>query len=154
MIRSSRPVSRFYKHDPAAQGYGARMIAKGSFEVTMNAEPPYDEADGVSLSRARFDKRFAGPLDATSEVHMLAARTPHEGSAGYVAVERITGALEGRRGSFVVLHMGLMRRGEDELRVVIVPDSGTGDLTGIAGTMQIEIDGGQHEYTLDYSLGT
>ena len=128
------------------------MIAKGSFEVTMHAEPPYDAIDGVTLGRASFDKRFSGPLEGTGSVQMLAARTPVAGSAGYVAVERIQGALEGRRGTFVVLHTGLMNRGTSSLIVQIVPDSGTGDLRGIAGKMAIEIMDGKHFYELDYTF--
>jgi len=129
------------------------MIAKGTFSVKMSGEPPYDEVDGVSLSRASFDKEFSGPLTACSQVQMLAARTPVANSAGYVAVERIVGSLEGKEGSFVVLHLGLMTRGADQLTVVVVPDSGTGALAGLAGTMTIDIVDGQHHYTLDYSLG-
>lgn len=128
------------------------MIAKGTFSVKMSGEPPYDEVDGVSLSRASFDKEFAGPLTARSQVQMLAARTPVDDSAGYVAVERIVGTLESKEGSFVVLHLGLMTRGADQLTVVVVPDSGTGALAGIAGTMTIDIVDGQHHYTLDYSF--
>lgn len=128
------------------------MNAAGSFEVTMSAEPPYDEVDGVTLSRMRFDKRFCGPLEATSEVHMLAARTPVQGSAGYVAMERVVGTLEGRRGSFVLQHLGTMNRGDAALDVTVVPDSGTGDLAGIAGRMTIDIVDGKHFYAFEYSL--
>jgi Protein of unknown function (DUF3224) len=130
------------------------MIAKGSFEVTMHAEPPYDAADGVTLARASFDKRFAGPLDATSTVQMLAARTPVDDSAGYVALERIQGTLEGRRGAFVVVHTGIMNRGARSLTIAVVPDSGTGELRGIAGTMSVEIVEGRHSYELEYSLAS
>ncbi|MDB4945979.1 MAG: hypothetical protein JWP97_5513 [Labilithrix sp.] len=118
----------------------------------MQADPPYDDTDGVSLGRARFDKRFAGPLEATSHVEMLGARTPVAGSAGYVALERITGELVGKRGSFTVLHTGLMNRGKPSLAVVIVPDSGTGELAGIVGTMNIVVKDGKHTYDLDYEL--
>ena len=128
------------------------MIVKGSFELTMHPEPPYDTVEGVTLARVRFDKRFAGPLEATSEVNMIGARTPIEGSAGYVAVERVTGVLVGKRGSFVLMHTGLMTRGTPSLSVVIVPDSGTGELAGIFGTMKIENEGGKHGYELDYEL--
>jgi hypothetical protein len=128
------------------------MIAKGSFEVTPRFEPPYDDSDGVALSRASFDKRFSGPLDAASTVQMLAARTPATGSGGYVALERITGTLDGRSGAFVVVHLGLMTRGAPSLRIDIVPDSGTGALAGIAGTMHIDIVDGRHFYTVDYTL--
>jgi hypothetical protein len=129
------------------------MIAKGSFEVTMQGEPPFEVVDGVSLGRAAFDKRFSGPLQGTGKVQMLAARTPVENSAGYVAIERITATLDGRPGTFVVLHTGLMNRGTRSLTLTIVPDSGTGDLKSIAGTMDIQIVDGQHHYQLDYDLG-
>jgi hypothetical protein len=129
------------------------MIAKGTFDIKMTAEPPFDVEGGVSLSRVRFDKRFAGALDATSAVHMLAARTPVEDSAGYVAIERIAGALDGRRGSFVVLHLGISARGARSLSLPVVPDSGTGELSGLSGRMEIRIVDGQHFYELDYTLG-
>ncbi|MGA9520483.1 MAG: DUF3224 domain-containing protein [Myxococcaceae bacterium] len=125
---------------------------KGTFEISMKSEPPYDTVDGVSLGRACFDKRLSGPLQATSVVQMLAARTPVENSAGYVAVERIVGTLEGRSGSFVVVHTGLMNRGEQSLTITIVPDSGTGELAGISGRMNIQIVERQHHYELEYAL--
>ncbi len=128
------------------------MIAKGTFEVTMSAEPPYDAVDGVTLARVRFDKRFAGPLDATSSVQMLGARTPVEGSAGYVALERVTGALDGKRGSFVLQHTGVMTRGARSLSVIVVPDSGTGELRGLAGRMDIQIVDGKHYYEMEFEL--
>jgi hypothetical protein len=128
------------------------MNVKGSFEAKATPDPSSDEVDGVSIGRVRVDKKFSGPLDATGKVDMIGARTKVEGSAGYAAVERISGSLEGKRGSFVVLHQGLMNRGELSLSVVIVPDSGTGELTGIRGKMAIRIEGGQHFYELDYEL--
>jgi hypothetical protein len=129
------------------------MHIKGTFEITMVAEPPYDVVDGVSLGRVRFDKRFAGPLEGTSVVHMLGARTPVDGSAGYVALERVTGTLQGRRGTFVLQHTGVMDRGAPSLTVTVVPDSGTGELAGLTGRMDIKIVGGQHHYQLEYELG-
>jgi hypothetical protein len=128
------------------------MVEEGTFEISMTAEPPYDSLEGVTLARASFAKRFAGPLAGESTVHMLAARTPVAESAGYVALERIAGSLAGRRGSFVVVHLGLMDRGRRSLTISIVPDSGTGELSGIAGTMDIDIRDGQHHYRIDYSL--
>lgn len=118
----------------------------------MSAEPPYDAVDGVTLARVRFDKRFAGPLDATSSVQMLGARTPVEGSAGYVALERVTGALDGKRGSFVLQHTGVMTRGARSLSVIVVPDSGTGELRGLAGRMDIQIVDGKHYYEMEFEL--
>ncbi len=129
------------------------MTARGTFEITMSAEPPYDEVEGVPLARATFDKRFSGPLEATSKVHMLSARTPVEGSAGYVAIERVTGALEGKSGTFVLQHTGVMNRGARSLTVAVVPDSGTGELKGLSGRMDIQIEGGKHFYVFEYVLG-
>lgn len=128
------------------------MNVKGSFEVKMTPEPPYDVVEGVSLARARFDKTFTGPLEGTSTVAFLSARTSVATSAGYVALERVDAVLEGRRGTFVVVHTGLMNRGVSSLTITIVPDSGTGDLTGISGKMGIEIVEGKHVYELDYEI--
>jgi hypothetical protein len=130
------------------------MTAKGSFEVTMSGEPPYEIIDGVSLSRVTFEKKFEGPLDATSKVAMVAARTKIETSAGYVAAERIIGTLEGKPGTFVLVHVGLMTRGAPSLQIAIVPDSGTGELAGISGRMDIQIVEDKHFYELEYELGT
>lgn len=128
------------------------MNAKGTFSITMNAEPPYDVVDGVSLGRVSFDKKFSGPLEATSKVEMIGARTPVEGSGAYVAVERVTGALEGRKGTFVLIHTGIMTRGTRSLTVSVVPDSGTGELKGLSGRLDIQIVEGQHHYDFDYQI--
>lgn len=128
------------------------MKVKSTFEVTMQGEPPYDTVEGVTLSRASISKTFTGPLSATSTVHMLAARTPQPTSAGYVALERIVGTLDGRSGSFALVHLGLMAAGERSLKVHIVPDSGTGELAGISGQMDIQIVDGKHFYELDYEF--
>jgi len=129
------------------------MIAKGTFEVTLHPEPPYDDADGVTLGRVRIDKTFtSGPLEATSVVEMIGARTKIPSSAGYVAIERVRGLLSGKRGSFVLQHSGSMQGGAMSLVVTIVPDSGTGELAGIRGKMVIEIVEGKHFYELDYDL--
>jgi uncharacterized protein DUF3224 len=127
-------------------------MVKGTFEVRMSPEPPFDGAEGVPLGRVGLDKTFSGPLEATSQGFMLAARTKIEGSAAYVALERVTGSLEGRRGTFVLQHTGVMNRGARSLTVTIVPDSGTGALEGISGRMTIEIAGGRHFYELEYAL--
>jgi hypothetical protein len=153
--RPRRPAHRhvvFLQDRAAPAGYSIGMHATGTFEISAQHEPPFDERDGVSLSHSTFEKRFSGPLTATSTVHMIAARTATAGSAGYVAVERIAGTLDGRAGSFVVLHRGLMSRGAPALTIEIVPDSGSGELAGIAGTMTITIVDGQHHYAIDYTL--
>lgn len=126
--------------------------AAGTFSVTPTPQPPYDTVEGVSLGRVSIVKRFHGDLDATSTVEMIGARTPTQGSAGYVAIERVTGTLGGRAGTFVLQHSGTMTRGRPELSVTVVPDSGTGELAGIAGRMAIEITEGVHFYTLEYTL--
>jgi hypothetical protein len=128
------------------------LRATGTFDIVVNRQPPYDTVDGVSLGRTTIDKRFTGDLEATSKVEMLTAGAPESGSAGYVAIERVVGALEGRKGSFVLQHNGTMTRGQPSLAVSVVPGSGTGALTGIAGRMTIEIVDGQHRFAFDYAL--
>ena len=126
--------------------------ANGEFEVKRSAEPPCDLGDGVQAGHFRFDKRFHGALDATGVVHMLAVGTAVEGSAAYVAVERISGTLDGRTGSFLACHNGVMDRGKPSLSVSVVPDSGTGELEGLTGRIAIDIVDGKHFYTFDYAL--
>ena len=128
------------------------MKVTGTFDITMTAEPPYDVVDDVTLGRVSFAKQFAGPLEATAQVQMIGVRTPVDGSAGYVAVERVTGTLDGKRGTFVLQHTGTMNRGASSLSVSVVPDSGTGDLRGLAGRMEIQIVGGKHFYEFDFEL--
>ncbi|MDB4929304.1 MAG: hypothetical protein JWM10_1788 [Myxococcaceae bacterium] len=128
------------------------MNANGTFEITMHPDAPYDVVDGVSLGRIRFEKRFSGPLEATSVVQMIGARTPVEGSAGYVAIERVTGSLDGRQGTFVLQHSGVMTRGAPSLSVTVVPDSGTGALAGLSGRMEIEVVEGKHRYGFEYAI--
>ena len=124
----------------------------GTFDVSARPDPPFSTEDGVLLGRMEFDKAFQGALEATSVVYMTYARTPVDTSAGYVAVERIVGSLDGRSGSFVMLHTGLMDQGELSLEVPIVPNSGTGELVGITGAMIIEESDGEHHYTLECEL--
>lgn len=128
-------------------------LATGAFEVKLNPLPVYDGADGSPLGHLSIDKQFHGELDATSKGEMLSAGTSVKGSAGYVAIERVTGTLHGRRGSFVLQHSGTMTRGAAQLTVSVVPDSGTGQLVGIGGTMAIIIAAdGKHSYEFSYSL--
>jgi hypothetical protein len=125
---------------------------KGEFEVSRSMEPGCDLGDGVEAMHVRFDKTFDGPLTATSVVHMLAVMTAVENSAGYVAVERIVGSLDGRRGSFLATHKGVMTRGEPSLDLTVVPDSGTDGLAGLSGSIAIDIVDGQHYYTFVYDI--
>jgi hypothetical protein len=128
------------------------MNATGTFEITMHPEAPYDVVEGVSLARVRFEKRFSGALDASSVVHMIGARTAVETSAGYVAIERVTGSLDGRAGTFVLQHSGVMTRGALSLSVTVVPDSGTGALAGLSGSMTIQVVEGKHRYAFEYAI--
>jgi len=128
------------------------MQIQGTFDIRMQAEPPYDDVDGVSLGRVQFDKQFHGPLTATSVVQMLGARTPDPAVAGYVALERITGTLEDRSGTVVVMHRGLMGGGQLDLSLTLLPGSGTGGWKGLTGSMRIEIVEGHHHYHRDYSF--
>ncbi len=126
--------------------------ASGSFEVTLTPQSSDDSAEGANLGRMSIDKRFHGDLEATSEGQMLSAVTKVDGSAGYVAIERVSGNLEGRRGTFVLQHSGTMTRGAQQLTVTVVPDSGTEQLIGLAGTMTITIEDGEHFYEFEYTL--
>jgi hypothetical protein len=125
--------------------------ASGPFDVKVIPQAP-DEAGG-GLGRMLLDKQFHGDLEATSKGQMLAAGTAVEGSAGYVAMETVSGTLHGRRGTFVLQHSGTMNRGTPQLTITVVPDSGTGELAGLAGTMTIDIAaGGKHSYGFEYTL--
>ncbi len=128
-------------------------MARGTFEVTLNPLTPYNMNEGALLGRLSIDKHFHGDLEAMSQGEMLSAGTAVAGSAGYVAIERVTGTLAGKRGSFVLQHTGLMDRGAPSLVITIVPDSGTDELEGLAGTMAIIIEGGAHMYEMSYALG-
>ena len=127
--------------------------ARGEFVVTLTPQST-DEITGAStLARLAIDKQFSGDLIGVSKGEMLSAGTPVKGSAGYVAIERVSGALHGRTGTFVLQHSGTMTRGSPELIVSVVPDSGSGELTGLTGTMRIIIEGKRHFYEFDYALG-
>lgn len=127
--------------------------ASGPFDVKLTPQPAQDGTGGPTLGRFTLSKKFHGDLEATSEGQMLTAGTEVEGSAGYVAIERVTGTLNGRRGSFALQHTGVMNRGAPELEVTVVPDSGTDELTGLTGSMTIEIaPDGKHSYGFDYTL--
>jgi hypothetical protein len=127
--------------------------ASGTFEVKLAPLDPADDAgDGNQLGRMSIDKQIHGDLEATTGGQMLSARTAVANSAGYVAIERVTGTLHGRRGSFVLQHTGSMAAGAHSLGIHVVPDSGTGELTGLTGEFVIRIEGGQHFYGFEYTL--
>jgi hypothetical protein len=126
---------------------------KGPFDVKRTAMEAVDAGGDASFGRMRFEKRFHGGLEATSVVEMLSAGNPATGSAGYVAVEHVVGSLQGRHGRFMLQHSGTMNRGQASLTLKVVPDSGTGELAGLHGRMQIDIaEDGAHFYTFDYAI--
>ena len=124
--------------------------ARGPLDVNIEAEPPFLEQDGLKLNHNVVRKEFSGDMVGTSEAQMIAAFTGTPGSAGYVAIEHFTGSVGGKSGSFVLQHSGVMNKGDAQLTVTIVPDSGAGELAGISGTLEIDNDEGQHSYVLDY----
>jgi hypothetical protein len=126
--------------------------ATGTFEVKIAPQPADAYADGATLGRLSIDKHFRGDLDATSKGQMLTGATSVEGSAGYVAIERVSGTLAGRRGTFILQHSGTMTRGAPQLVITVVPDSGTDQLVGLSGTMLINIAAGKHSYEFAYAL--
>ena len=126
--------------------------ASGSFEVKLNPLPPYNASEGAKLGRMSIDKQFHGALEASSQGEMLSAGTDVKGSAGYVAIERVVGKLDGREGSFVLQHNASMTRGVPALGIVVVPDSGTGELVGLSGRMNIRIEDGRHGYDFVYEI--
>jgi hypothetical protein len=128
--------------------------ANGAFDVKLAPLPMSDMTEGSPLARMSIDKQFHGDLDALSQGEMLAAGTAVKGSAGYVAIERVTGTLNGRAGSFVLQHSATMDRGTPELSIHVVPDSGTGELAGLSGTMSITITEGKHFYEFEYTVVT
>jgi hypothetical protein len=125
--------------------------ASGTFEVKVTPQAPDAGAD-TGLGRMSLDKQFHGDLEATSKGQMLAAMSSVAGSGGYVAIERVTGTLKGRSGSFVLQHSGTMTRGVPQMTVGVVPDSGTGQWEGLAGAMTIKIADGKHSYEFEYTL--
>ena len=129
------------------------MQINGSFTVTLNPlESTINGTDGMTFRRMSIEKVFTGPLDATSNGEMLSAMTPVKGSAGYVAIEQVVGSLEGKQGSFVLQHYGIMELGAEKLTLEVVPDSGVGQLAGLSGQMNIYIEDGNHFYECEYQL--
>ncbi|RUL61394.1 DUF3224 domain-containing protein [Dyella dinghuensis] len=128
------------------------MQATGPFDVKLAPQPPTQGIEAANLGRQTIDKQFHGDLEATSLGEMIAAMSSVQGSAGYVAMERVTGVLHGKRGTFVLQHTGIMNRGVPSLVITVVPDSGTDALTGLTGTMEIQIEQGKHAYVFDYNL--
>jgi len=127
--------------------------ATGTFEFQLVPQPSDDKTADTTLSRMTFDKQFHGDLEATSKGQMLAAGTGAKGSSGgYVAMERVTGTLHGRSGSFVLQHSGTMTRGTQQMTITVVPDSGTGQLIGLTGKLAIIHGDGKLSYDFEYTL--
>jgi hypothetical protein len=139
---------------PKAIQKGTPMTARasGPFEVKLNPQPPDGKFEDATMGRMTIDKQFHGDLEGSSKGQMLTALTDVKGSAGYVAIERVTGTLHGRSGTFVLQHNATMSRGVPQLAITVVPDSGTGQLAGITGKMTINIVDGKHSYDFDYTL--
>lgn len=130
------------------------MEVRGEFEVTMTPVATEGEGPDPPIGLIRLDKKYRGPLSGSSQGQMLAHRTAVAGSAGYTAMEKVTGSLDGKSGSFMLLHFGEMTKGTPtKWGVSVVPDSGTDELAGLKGEMEIVIEGGKHEYVLRYEIG-
>lgn len=147
------PVDPSHPALPVAAGVQTHR-ASGRFEVTMQALALHEAAAAHPLlGRRALAKVFSGDLAGSGQGEMLSAGTATAGSAGYVAIEQVQATLHGRRGSFALLHRGVMDRGTPQLSISVVPDSGTGELAGLAGTLALDIRDGVHHYTFDYTLG-
>lgn len=135
------------------KGAGMSSHANGSFEVRVTPLPKDERVPGLTVGRLALDKEFKGDLEGTSKGEMMTSESGVQGSGGYVAIEQVTGSLLGRRGSFALLHQATMRQGGDfRLSILVVPDSGTAELTGLTGTMTILVEDGRHSYQFDYTL--
>jgi hypothetical protein len=138
-------------HKALEKGATVAKHAIGTFAVKILPQPAEEKVGDPTVGRLSIDKQFHGDLEATSKGQMLAVGTDVKGSAGYVAMERVAGTLHGRGGTFALQHSGTMTRGTPQLSVTVVPDSGTGELIGLVGTMEIKIVDGEHFYDFEFS---
>jgi hypothetical protein len=143
--------------DPKSSSSAKKAImslhSTGPFEVKIDPQSSDEKGGGPAIGRMFLDKKYHGDLEATSKGTMLAAGTGAKGSSGgYVALEIVTGSLKGRAGTFVLQHSATMNRGVPQLSITVVPDSATGQLTGLAGKMNIIITNGKHSYDFEYTL--
>ena len=127
-------------------------VASGEFDVKLTPLDAYQTDPQAAIGRMAIDKQFHGALDAASRGEMLSAMGGVNGSAGYVAVERVSGTLHGRRGAFTLQHSATMTRGTPCLSIIVVPDSGSGELAGLSGRMDVAIEQGRHSYRFEYEL--
>jgi hypothetical protein len=149
IVHSQAPPAKLLRKDPVMT-----RRAEGTFDVKTTPIAADDATMGTLIGRYSLVKQYHGDLDAASKGEMLGAGEPSSGNAGYVAIEQVTGTLAGHTGSFALQHIGTMEGGSYKLSVVVVPGSGTAQLTGIAGTLTIVIASGKHSYVFDYSLPT
>ena len=126
--------------------------AKGTFTVKITPITQDVTPDEPHMGRMSIDKQFGGDLEGTGKGQMLTGMTDVKGSAGYVAIEKVTGSLQGRKGTFLLQHTGVMHKGQQSLSIIVIPDSGTDELTGLSGTLNIVIEDGQHYYEITYDL--
>jgi len=124
----------------------------GIFEVTLVPQQDGPDVGDAMIGRLSIDKRYHGALEGVAKGQMLGVRTVVKGSAGYVAMERVVGALEGRKGTFVLQHSSTMDRGEARQSITVVPDSGTEGLEGLAGSLTISVEAGKHSYSFEFTL--
>lgn len=137
---------------PSTKANAMSELAKGEFVVKLLPLAFEGQPEGSSIGRMSIDKTISGDLVATTKGQMLSAMTEVKGSAGYVAIEKVEGELKGKKGTFVLQHTGTMNRGSPSLSVTVVPDSGTGELVGLAGQFNIIIAAGKHTYEFVYTL--
>lgn len=128
------------------------QTAKGTFSIVMVPPPAGEGAGRLSVGRMLIDKQYTGDFTGTGQGEMLSAGNPAAGSAGYVAIEHVSGTLHGRSGTFALQHNGTMHAGASHLAISIVPGSGTGDLFGIEGKLKLDIVERKHFYQIDYTL--
>jgi hypothetical protein len=156
LVLGAFAATQSHSHSPAPKTDKKENLvtkhASGTFEVKLNAQAQDEKVGDPTLGRMSIDKQFRGDLEGTSKGQMLVTGTEVQGSAGYVAMERVIGTLHGHKGTFALQHSGTMTRGAPQLSVTVVPDSGTGQLVGLAGKMTINIVDGKHLYEFEYTL--
>jgi Protein of unknown function (DUF3224) len=149
---SADPRVSIAANSPAHHESLMTVHARGTFDVQIAPQPVDAYTDAATMGRMTIDKQFTGDIIATSKGQMLTGMGNTKGSAAYVAMERVTGTVHGKRGSFVLHHTGVMASGAQSLTITIAPDSGTDELTGISGSMTLVIEGKVHDYDLAYTL--
>lgn len=148
----SFPQTQPQEHSDSPKEKTLSAHAIGPFDVKISPLALSEQSADPKLGRMAIEKQYHGDLEATAKGEMLTGQSEMKDSGVYVAVERVTGTLKGKRGSFAMYHTGVMNRGKPELKITVVPGSGTNELQGLTGTMNIKIDNGKHSYDFEYSL--